>query len=99
VGELALRVLGGVYFRGSFEFELFFAFYFGLPLFCHLLVLRFFLLLDDLFELFFGFWSFSCASCGLGFKIQTLCLCVVNILIMGEIEKPPGEYLGLICDE
>jgi hypothetical protein len=32
-GELVFRVLGGVCFRGSFEFELFFAFSFGLPLF------------------------------------------------------------------
>jgi hypothetical protein len=32
-GELALRVLGGVCFRGSFEFELFFVFSFGWPLF------------------------------------------------------------------
>jgi hypothetical protein len=65
----------------------------------HLLVLRFFLLLDDIFELFFNFWSSSCASCGLAFKIQILCLCVVNVLIKGEIEKPSGQYLGLICDE
>jgi hypothetical protein len=63
----------------------------------HLLVLRFFLLLDYLLELFFGFWSSSCAPCGLGFKIQTLCICVVNVLIEGEIEKP--SVLGLICDE
>jgi hypothetical protein len=55
---------------------------------CHLLVLRFFLLLDDLLELFCGSWSSSCASCGLGFEIQTLCLCVFNVLIKGEIEKP-----------
>jgi hypothetical protein len=54
---------------------------------------------DDLFELFFGFWSSSCASCGLGFKIQTLCLCVVNVLIKGDIEKPSDQYLSFICDE
>jgi hypothetical protein len=64
-----------------------------------LLVLRFFLLLDDVLELIFGFWSSSCASCGLEFEIQTLCLYVVNALIKGEIEKPSGKYLGLICDE
>jgi hypothetical protein len=52
----------------------------------HLLVLQVFLLLDDLLELFFGVWSSSCASCGLGFKIQTLYICVVNVLIKGEIE-------------
>jgi hypothetical protein len=64
-----------------------------------LLVLRFFLLLDDLLELFFAFLFSSCVSCGLGFEIQTLCLCVVNVLIKGEIEKPSGQYFGLICDE
>jgi hypothetical protein len=92
-------VLGGVCFRGSFEFELFFSFSLVCHFSCHLLVLSFFLLLDDLLEVFFGFWSSSCASCGLGFKTQTLCLCVVNVLIKGDIEKPSGQYLGLICDE
>jgi hypothetical protein len=92
-------VLGRVCFRGSFEFELFFAFSLVCCFSCHLLVLQFFLLLDDLLELFFGFWSSSCASCGLGFKIQILSLCVVDVLINGDIEKPSGQYLGLICDE
>jgi hypothetical protein len=36
---------------------------------------------------------------GPGFKIQTLWFCVVNGLIKGEIEKPSGQYVGLICDE
>jgi hypothetical protein len=35
----------------------------------------------------------------LGFKIQTLCFCVVKVLIKGEIKKPNGQYLGLTCDE
>jgi hypothetical protein len=65
----------------------------------HLLVLQFFHPPNDLLELFIGFWSSSYASCGLEFKIQTLCLCVVNVLIKGEIKKPSGQYLGLICDE
>jgi hypothetical protein len=34
--------------------------------------------------------SSSCALCGLGFKIQTLCICVVNVLIKEKIEKPSG---------
>jgi hypothetical protein len=88
-------VLGGVCFTGSFEFELFFAFSLVCRFSCHLLVLQVFLLLDDFFELSFGFWSSSCASCGLGFKIQTLCLCVVNVLIKGEIEKPSGPWFDL----
>jgi hypothetical protein len=92
-------VLGGVCFRWSFEFGLFFAFSLVCRFSCHLLVLRFFLLLDDLLEFFFGFWSSSYASCGIGFKIQTLCRCVVNVLIKWEIEIPRGQYLGLICDE
>jgi hypothetical protein len=96
-----LRVLGGVWFKGSFELSvsLLFLWFATLRFSCHLLVLQVFLLLDDILELFFGFWPSSCASCGLGFKIQTLCLCVVNVLIKVEIEKPSGQYLGLICDE
>jgi hypothetical protein len=85
--------------RGSFEFELFFDFSLVCRFSCHLLALRSFLLLDDFLELFFGFWSSSCASCSLGFKIQILCLCVVNVLIKGAIEKPSGQCRGLICDE
>jgi hypothetical protein len=75
-----LRILGGVDFRGSFEFfdfDLFSAliFYFGLIcLFsCLLLILRLFLVLDDLLELFVGFWSSNCASWDLRFEIQNLC--------------------------
>jgi hypothetical protein len=88
-------VLGGVYFKGVLSLS------FSLPflLVCrfsyHLLILQFFLLLDDILELFFGFWSPSYASCGLGFKIQTLCLCVVNVLIKGEIEKPSDPWFDL----
>jgi hypothetical protein len=92
--ELALRVI-----RGVLSLSLSLCFSLVCRFSCHLLVLRFFLLLDDLLELFFGFWSSSCASCGLRFKIQTLCLCVVNVLIKGEIEKSSRQYLGLICDE
>jgi hypothetical protein len=38
-----------------------------------------------------AYWLFSCASCYLGFKIQTLCFCVVNELIKEEIEKLSGQ--------
>jgi hypothetical protein len=62
---------------------------------CHLLALRFFLLVDGLLQLFFGLCSSSCASWGLGFEIQTLCF-FVNVLIKWEIEKPSVQYLGLI---
>jgi hypothetical protein len=43
----------------------------------------------------FRFWSSSCTSCGLGFEIQTLCLCVINVLIKGEIEKPSVPWFDL----
>jgi hypothetical protein len=81
----------------SFELSLSFSLLFslGLPLSCQILAFAGFLLLDGLFEFFFGFWSFSCASIGIGFEIQTLCFCVVNVLIKGEIEKSSGQYLGL----
>jgi hypothetical protein len=45
------------------------------------------------FSLAFG--SSSCASCVLDLKFK-LCAFVVNALIKGEIEKPSGQYLGLI---
>jgi hypothetical protein len=32
----------------------------------------------------------------LEFEIQILCICVVNILIKGKIEKPSGQYFDLI---
>jgi hypothetical protein len=84
-------------FRGSFEFEfeLFFAFYLGHHLSWNLLALQFFLLLHDLLQLLVFQLCFMC----LGFKIQTLYFCVVNVLIKEEIEKPSGQYLGLIYDE
>jgi hypothetical protein len=72
-----LRVLGGVDFRGSFEFfdfELFFALFLGLSLFVPFVGLAIFPLLDDLLELFFSFCSSSCASWGFGFNLQTLCI-------------------------
>jgi hypothetical protein len=48
-----------------------------------------------IFELAFGLLSFSCASIGLEFKIQTCALVVLNVLIKGEIEKSSGLCLGL----
>jgi hypothetical protein len=81
--EIALRVLGGVDFRGSFEF--FFYFEYFLTLLCHfawlcrfsclLVTFVVFPLLDDLLELFLAFWSSSYASWGFGFELQTLCFC------------------------
>jgi hypothetical protein len=54
---------------------------------CHLLVLRFFLLLDDPLKLFFGFWSSSYASWGLGFEIQTLCFLLLMHSSRGRLRN------------
>jgi hypothetical protein len=54
---------------GSTDFELFLLFSWFCRFSCLLLVLWHLLLLDNIIELFVGFWSSSCASWGLGFKI------------------------------
>jgi hypothetical protein len=65
----------------GFELELFFAFSFGLSLFLSFVGFVFFLLLDDLllpddlFELFFVFWSSSCASYVLDLKFKLYVFC------------------------
>jgi hypothetical protein len=82
--------------RFCFGFELFLFFSWFCRFSCLLLALRFFLLLDDLREPFFGFLFSSCTSSCLRFEIQTLYFCVINGLIKGEIEKPSDQYLGLI---
>ncbi len=81
-GRACIESVRKVYYRGSFEFfdfEFFLALLFHFAWFCCfyciLLVFAVFLLLDDLLELFIGFWSSSCASWGLGFELQTLCFC------------------------
>jgi hypothetical protein len=60
----------------SFEFQLFSTFSSVCHFSCYLLVLRFYLLLDDLLELLFIFWSSSCASCALDLKFK-LCAFVL----------------------
>jgi hypothetical protein len=95
--ELALRVLGEVCFWGSFEFEHFLPFLLVCRFSYHLLVLWFYLLLDDHLELFFTFWSSSCASYGLGFKIQTLCLVLSMYSSRGRLRNQ--VLLGLLCNE
>jgi hypothetical protein len=51
------------------DFELSSAF-FVCRFLCHLLSLLPFLLLDDLLEIFFGFWSSSCASWVMDLKFK-----------------------------
>jgi hypothetical protein len=63
---------------------------------CLLLAFAVFLLLDDLLELFLAFFSVLAMLhriLDLNFK---LCAFVVNGLIKGVIEKPSGQFLGLI---
>jgi hypothetical protein len=62
---------------------------------CLLLSFAVFLLLDDLLEFSWFFLSSSCASCDLGFELQTLCFCC-QWTHQGGIEKPSGQFIDLI---
>jgi hypothetical protein len=72
-------------------FELFLAllYHFGLVcrFLCLLLILRLFLVLDDLLRCSWLFGSSSCASGVLDLNFK-LCVFVANGFIKGEIEKP-----------
>jgi hypothetical protein len=61
-----------------------------------LLTFAVFLLLDDLLELFFCFLVLLAVLHGVLNSNFKLCAFVVNGLIKGEIEKPSGQFLGLI---
>jgi hypothetical protein len=63
---------------------------------CLLLAFAVFLLLDDLIKLFFGFLGLLAMLHGVLDSNFKLCAFVVNRLIKGEIEKPSGQFLGLI---
>jgi hypothetical protein len=60
------------------------------------LTLAVFCLLDDLLELFVGFLGLLAVLHGVLDSNLKLCAFVVNELIKGEIEKPSGQFLGLI---
>jgi hypothetical protein len=62
---------------------------------CLLLAFAVFLLLDDIlsFSWLFGLLAVLHRVLDLNFK---LCAFVVNGLVKGEIEKPGGQFLGLI---
>jgi hypothetical protein len=92
-----LRVLGGVDSGRVLRFVTFLCFSAFLALHCHfglicrfsclLLVLQLFLLLDDILELFIGFWSSSCGSWGLGFVIHTLYFLLSMESSMGRLRN------------
>jgi hypothetical protein len=88
---------GGVESGGVSEFELFLLFFafFSFAAFVLFVGFATFSPLDDLHEPFFVFWSSSCASRVLDSKFK-LWAFVVIVLIKWEIEKPSGQYLGLI---
>jgi hypothetical protein len=98
-----LRVLGGVDLGGVFEFcdlFMFLSFYWLLftilvwfAVFVPLLVLWHFLLLDDLLKIFLGFWPSSCASWGLGFKLQTLCFLLSMDSSMSRLRNQVVNFL------
>jgi hypothetical protein len=82
------------------EFELFLALIYHFAWICRFsyIVLAFtvFLLLDDLLELFLGFLGLLTVLHGVLDSNFKLCTFVVNGLIKGKIEKPSGQFLGLI---
>jgi hypothetical protein len=73
-----LRVLGefdsgGLLILGfCFGFKIFLVFSWFCRFLCLLLAFAVFLFLNDLLELFVGFWSSSCASWSLGLELQSL---------------------------
>jgi hypothetical protein len=64
---------------------------------CLLLVLAVFLILDDLLEIFLGFFGLLSVLHGVLDSNFKLCDFVVNGLIKGEIEKPSGQFLSFIA--
>jgi hypothetical protein len=92
-----LRLSFSYSFYFGFEFFLTLIYHFGLV--CHfsclLLVLRLFLLLDDILELFLAFGLLAVLH-GSWIRNSNFVPFVVNGLIKGEIEKPIGQFLGLI---
>jgi hypothetical protein len=83
-------------------FELFLAllYHFGLiyHFSCFLLVLRLFLHLYDLLELFLAFGLLVVLYGVLDSKFK-LCVFCYQLTHQGGIKKPSGQYLSLICDE
>jgi hypothetical protein len=72
---------------------LFFVILLGLPFFIPFAGFAIFPLLDDLLEIFFDFWSSSCASWGLGFKIQTLCFLLSMYSSSGRLRNQVVSFL------
>jgi hypothetical protein len=94
-----LRVIEGVCFRGSFEFELFksllyhFAWFLAFYVICWLYSFFFFSMTLLSFSLTFGLLFVLHVS---WIRNSNFVLFVVNVLIKGQIEKPSGMYLSLI---
>jgi hypothetical protein len=78
----------------------FYCSFFGFAAFCAFCWPRgFFLLLDNLLELFLAFDLLAVLHWVLNSKFKLCTFFVVNGLTKGEIEKLSGQYLGLNYDE
>jgi hypothetical protein len=93
-------VLGGVCFSGSFcDFEIFlallclFSWFAAFHANCWLYGFSFFYITFMSFSLDFGHLAVLHVS---WIQNSNFVLFVINVLIKGEIEKPSGQYLGLI---
>jgi hypothetical protein len=86
--------MGSVDFEFCFGFEFFLLFSWFYRFSCLLLAFTVFFL-DDLLELFCLFGSSSCASSGLGFKIQSLCLLLSMDSSRGTLRNQ--LVISLVC--
>jgi hypothetical protein len=84
--------------RGSLILSFSFLFLWFCRFSCHLLVLWFFLLLDDSLEFFFGFWSSSYASWGLDSRFK-LCAFCCQCTYQGGDSETKLSVPWFDCDE
>jgi hypothetical protein len=74
-GRACVESVRGSWFQWECWFWAFLPLFVILPFFVSFVGFAVFLLLDDILELFLAFWSSSCASWGLRYELQILCLC------------------------
>jgi hypothetical protein len=89
-------VLGGVWFGGEFDFKFFFDISLVCCFSCHLMILRLFLLLDDLFEFFLAFGLLAVLHGVFDSKFKLYVFLLSMYSSKGEIEKLSDQYLNLI---
>jgi hypothetical protein len=103
-GELALSLLGGVWFKGNFWVWAFlarfvFVFELFLALICHFAWFVTFCafvgpaIFPSFRWSFLAFWSSTCASWGFGFELQTLCFLLSMDSLKGRLRNQVASSL------